>query len=209
LASGSSCASITTGANPCIASGAIEFSCPAGNYKPSTKPYLVSASILCRPCAVADVAHDQDERAGEFRGRITWGPNMFGGVVNETFIDGYKVGVVDSCGLPLDVPGGVNFKYMPKRGLEGGCCSFETYSITWSLMLPRGYSHFMVVPYSDKWGEQDAGPLIRIEDSDGSSVGVTVPPTSARPVGGLSAAFPGVRNAFCQALVLLAAMATV
>lgn len=147
-----------------------------GNSLRDTKPYLASASILCQPCAVAEAAVDTNEAAGEFDGRITWGPNMIGGTVNETFITGYKVAVVDGCGLPLEVPGGPSFVYLPKQDLNASCCAEEAYAITWSLTLPERSSHFMVVPYSDEWGEQDGGPLIRIVDNTGQVSNSTPPP---------------------------------
>lgn len=90
---------------------------------------------------------------------------MRDGQVNESFITGYKVTVVDGCGLPLEVPGGTSFRYLPKHGAGPSCCSEQAYSLIWALTLPTNYSHFMVVPYSDEWGEQDAGLLIRIADA--------------------------------------------
>lgn len=167
IRSGNRCETSTTGANVCIARGPISFYCPTSNYAIDTKPFLVSASIICQPCAVAAEVVDTNAAAGEFSGRITWGPNMRDGSIDEKSISGYKVVVVDRCGLPLEVPGGTSFRYLPKHGLTAPCCAREAYSLTWSLTLPERYSHFMVVPYSDDWGEQDAGPLIRIVDLGG------------------------------------------
>jgi len=134
---------------------------------------LVSTNIVCRVCTVQATALDTDQALGKFRGRISWGPNMRYGVVDETIVTGYKVTVVDACGLPLTVPDGPSFRYLPKQLSIPTCCSPEAYSLVWSLTLPQRYSHFMVVPYSDAWGEQDAGLLIRIVDyANGAPVGL-------------------------------------
>jgi len=88
--------------------------------------------------------------------------------VNESFITGYKVVVVDKCGrllrLNSDEPSSL---YLVKStgSFEPSCCTGDAYSITWSLALPEGYSHFMIMAYSDEWGDQDAGALIEIVDA--------------------------------------------
>lgn len=154
----------------CVASGPIRFQCPANNFAIGLRPYLVSASISCQPCAIQTYVVDTNLAQGQFSGTIAWGPNMINGAVDESHIDGYTVLVVDDCGLRLSVPGGPDHKYVPKiPGLLQGCCTREAYSVSWSLTLPQGYGYFMVVPYSSAWGELDAGPVVPILDDTGSS----------------------------------------
>jgi len=95
---------------------------------------------------------------------------MINGVVSEDSIDGYRLLVVDDCGMPLRVPGGPDHRDVPKMpGLPQGCCTRQAYSVSWSLTLPQGYGYFMVVPYSHAWGALDAGPVVPILDDTGSS----------------------------------------
>lgn len=121
---------------------------------------------MCEPCAISETVEDLDLREGVFSGTILWGPNQIDGIVNESFINGYKVTVVDRCGHPLTLDGDVSALYFPKQvgKFEPSCCSGDAYAATWSLTLPEGYSHFMVVAYSNVWGDQDAGSLVEIVD---------------------------------------------
>lgn len=148
----------------------MKFICPADNEMPDARPYVTSRSIACRPCSVSEIVDDLNASAGEFLGTIRWGPNMIGGIVNEDAIVGYKLMVVDSCGKQLAVPNGTSEHYVPKHvGMLQGCCTDNTYSVTWSLTLPAGAMYFMIVPDIPIWGALDAGPVIVILDNIGQS----------------------------------------
>jgi len=86
------------------------------------------------------VSPDDDDREGFFNGTLTWGPNIIGGVVDESIIDSYLVLLVDDCGSYLTTVAEVT-----KVGVAtGSCCNPEVYSLPLIMELPAGYHHFQI-----------------------------------------------------------------
>lgn len=143
-------------------------------------------------------------REGVFSGTIVWGPNQLAGIVNESFLTGYKVTVVDKCGLPLRLAGDEESAlYLPKSQgtFEPSCCAGDAYSAMWNLTLPEGYSHFMIVAYSDVWGDQDAGALIEIVDAVNGSSAASVGSSGQLPTRG--AVSSGTQRMFAAPIVVV------
>jgi len=173
---------LDTKTNLCIKNGPIEFKCPCGNLGNDTMPYLISANVLCKPCAVTARVIDKDWAPGKFLGRISWGPNMIDDRVDETMIEGYRVYVVDEFGVPLSVPDGPDYLAVPSHGLSQDCCYEETYAVEWALNLPEGFHSFSIVAWNSQWGMYGSfdgslpvGETVRIYDAPD----VPRPPTPA------------------------------
>lgn len=107
---------------------------------------------------------DDDEREGHFSGTLTWGPNIIGGIVDESVIDSYLVLLVDDCGSYL-----ATVSEVPKVGVPtGSCCNPEAYSLPLSMELPAGYHHFQIHVVSGPKttrpfyveGGSSAGPIV-------------------------------------------------
>lgn len=83
-----------------------------------------------------------------------FGPNMISRTVNEEDVEGYRVYVVDKCGMALEVNSSgtngssyVSVLKNPLLSLYTHCCSSEAYRIPWSFEYPDEAENLMVVPY--------------------------------------------------------------
>merc|ERR1712110_47732 len=88
--------------NPCILEGVIEFMCPCGVVA-GVEPVLITPNVGCESCEayLNYSTADFDVTAGEYRGWMTFGPNMLGGIVNEIGIEGYRIYVTDEVGIMI------------------------------------------------------------------------------------------------------------
>merc|ERR1719517_416883 len=100
---------------------------------PLLRPFVVSANIVCMVCAArADRVTGTDER--NWTGEIIFGQNMISRTVDEEGVEGYRVYVVDRCGMALAVNTSDGESYVsvgknPVLAFYTHCCSAEAYRI--------------------------------------------------------------------------------
>jgi len=111
--------------------------------------------IKCKVCGMT-IGSDTNAQAEVYSGTITFGPNMFQNVINETNIDKYKVYLATSGDEKV---GPALTEVNASSSVGSSCCTIDAYSVTLSdVVLTRQVSDkIMIVPVDAAGTEMPTG----------------------------------------------------
>jgi len=111
---------------------------------------------------------DEEVALGQIRGKVQWGQNIVGGVVDESMLDGYDVWLVDACGEQRLRIGQV-LKRPAASGQMSSCCDADAYEFAFeTLDLPQDSMSLMITPFQGS-DSLPSGVMVPIRESSGST----------------------------------------
>ncbi|CAJ1381988.1 unnamed protein product [Effrenium voratum] len=144
----------------CVVAGSYQWFCPKNLV--SQQLYAAEAYIQCRACSGSYV--DTDDMLGEYKGMLTFGPNMKNGSVDESFVDVYLVYPVDDCGHIEK--GASPLVTVAKSTPNAECCEHSKYSVELNITSTT-FTKIVVVPGATTGGvtsHLDDGLVIDLVD---------------------------------------------
>lgn len=161
---GGSCVASLMG-HPCFyQDGDLLLQCPVNNIE-YREPRLVRGTWQhkCKICALSeDNLTDSDWRPSWIQTRIRFGAMAILGTLDESFINGYGIFIVDNCSRPLK-RGMLDF--VAKNDWESydrpDCCNPTAYDVSLELEVPPGFNsvYLMIVPNTTEVGFLPVGQV--------------------------------------------------